>query len=163
MVATRTAGAGRQNGCYASEGQGHTGQLSGKRRAGADHRPAGRFYQSEDHRYRDASWPTAGGETRILVMKTSSLADVKAKFSAVVDEVVRTHEQVTVTRNGEPVVVIIAAEDLESLNETLALLADPEGRRRLEEARDEVHRGEFVTGDAMARLMEERRRREADE
>jgi prevent-host-death family protein len=42
-----------------------------------------------------------------------------------VEEIARTHEQYTVTRNGKPVVVMMAADDFEALMETLALLREP--------------------------------------
>jgi antitoxin YefM len=58
-------------------------------------------------------------------MKTEPLASAKAKLSALVEEIDRTHEQVTITRNGVPVVVVLAADDYDELMETLALLADP--------------------------------------
>ena len=61
-------------------------------------------------------------------MKTMSLAAAKSQFSALVDDAVATHEQVTVTRSGEPAVVILAVDDYESLLETLALLQDPADR-----------------------------------
>lgn len=60
-----------------------------------------------------------------MTMSSSTLASVKARFSAVVDEVYGTHERVTVTRNGHPVAVIISPDDLASLEETIALLSDP--------------------------------------
>ena len=47
----------------------------------------------------------------IVVMKTLSLAAAKTRFSALVEEAVATHEQIVVTRNGEPTVVVLAAED----------------------------------------------------
>lgn len=56
---------------------------------------------------------------RILRMKTTSLANVRANFSQYVQDVVTTRERVTVTRNGEPAVVLISADDLESLEEAL--------------------------------------------
>ncbi len=91
-------------------------------------------------------------------MKTAPIADVKAHLSAIVDEVVRTHEQVTITRNGEPVVVVLAVEDYESLVETLALLDDQADRERLAEAEAAVAQGEYATRDEMAEVMEARRR-----
>ncbi len=94
-------------------------------------------------------------------MKTAPLADVKAHLSALVDEVVRTHEQVTITRNGEPVAIVLALEDYESLLETLSLLDDQVGRERLAEAEAAVARGELATRDEMAEIMEARRRRDA--
>ena len=90
-------------------------------------------------------------------MTTASLAFVKAHFSALIDEVVRTHEQVTVTRNGEPAAIVLSLEEYESMRETLELLADPDARQRLEAARAEVGRGEYTTRDEMAALMERRR------
>ena len=68
-------------------------------------------------------------------MKVEPLASVKAHLSALLDEVARTHQQYTVTRNGQPVAVILAADDYESLMETIALLSDqpamePAGRGR---------------------------------
>jgi prevent-host-death family protein len=88
------------------------------------------------------------------------LADVKAHRSALVDEVVRTHEQVTITRNGEPVAIVLASEDYESLLETLSLLDDQVGRERLAEAEEAVARGAVATRDEMAEIMEARRRRD---
>lgn len=85
---------------------------------------------------------------------------MKAHRSALVDEVVRTHEQVTITRNGEPVAIVLASEDYESLLETLSLLDDQVGRERLAEAEEAVARGAVATRDEMAEIMEARRRRD---
>ena len=52
-------------------------------------------------------------------MKTTSLADVRTQLSKYVEDVVSTHERVTITRNGRPAAVLISAEDLEALEETL--------------------------------------------
>ncbi len=49
----------------------------------------------------------------------TSLADVRTKLSRYVDEVVRTHERVTITKNGKRAAVLISAEDLDALEETL--------------------------------------------
>ncbi|HEX6488987.1 MAG TPA: type II toxin-antitoxin system Phd/YefM family antitoxin [Candidatus Dormibacteraeota bacterium] len=56
--------------------------------------------------------------------ETLSLAEVKAHFSEVADRVERQHERVVVTRNGRPAVVLISPDDLESLEETVAILSD---------------------------------------
>ncbi len=55
----------------------------------------------------------------MLHMKTTSLADARTQFSRYVEDVVTTHERVTITRNGKPAAVLISAEDLEALEETL--------------------------------------------
>lgn len=79
---------------------------------------------------------------RILVMTTDSLANVKANFSSYVDEVNRTHERVEITRNGTPAAVLIAPDDLASLEETIAILSDPEMRRTMREGLDDIHSGD---------------------
>jgi prevent-host-death family protein len=95
-------------------------------------------------------------------MRTEPLASVKAHLSAMVDEIARTHEQYVVTRNGTPVVVMMAADDFEALMETLALLRDQEGIQRLAEAELAVAAGDVTTRDEMAAIMAERERREAE-
>lgn len=66
-----------------------------------------------------------GGVTTIQVMsETMPLATVKARFSEVADRVEKEQERIVVTRNGRPAVVLISPDDLESLEETLAILSD---------------------------------------
>lgn len=89
-------------------------------------------------------------------MKTMSLAAAKAQLSALVDEAVTTHEQVTVTRNGEPAVVVLAVEDFESLTETLAILQNAADRAEFERARHEADQGDVVDEEEMAALLRER-------
>jgi antitoxin YefM len=72
-------------------------------------------------------------------MRTEPLATVKATLSALVDEIVRTHEAITVTRKGTPAVVILASDDYESLVETLEWLNTPpfvDAIRAVQEALD---------------------------
>jgi prevent-host-death family protein len=99
----------------------------------------------------------------IIVMKTMSLAAAKTQFSALVDEAMSTHEQVTVTRNGEPAVVVLSVEDYESLLETLATLQDPEERAAFERARREADEDDVTEEDEMAALMREWLARRADQ
>ncbi len=57
--------------------------------------------------------------------ETTSLANVKAKLSAYVETVHATHDRVTITRQGEPVAVLISPAELESIDATLEVLSDP--------------------------------------
>ncbi|MDP9318405.1 MAG: type II toxin-antitoxin system Phd/YefM family antitoxin [Actinomycetota bacterium] len=91
-------------------------------------------------------------------MRTQSLASVKTHFSAVVDSVHDTHERVIVTKNGEPSVVVVAVEDLESLEETLAILQDEKTMRALAQAEREVAAGETVDAEGLRDLMARRPR-----
>ena len=90
-------------------------------------------------------------------MQTLPLSEVKARLSEIADEVDQTHERVNVTRNGRDFVVLIAKEDLDSLEATLELLADPEALERLAQAERDIAAGEGTTGEEMAELMRQRR------
>jgi prevent-host-death family protein len=86
------------------------------------------------------------------------LSEAKSRLSEIADEVHRTHDRVDVTRNGRRYVVIMSAEDLESLEATIELLTDPAAMTRIEDARAAVARGDVVARDELAAAMEERRR-----
>lgn len=92
-------------------------------------------------------------------MRTVPLSEVKARLSEIADEVDQTHERVYVTRNGRDFVVLISKEDLDSLEATLELLADPEALGRLAQAERDIAAGQVVTGEQMAELMRQRRAR----
>jgi prevent-host-death family protein len=88
------------------------------------------------------------------------LSDAKARLSEIADEVDRTHERVHITRNGREYVVLISAEDLESIEATLELLSDPQAMAEIREADADVAAGNVTSGADLAVAMEERRRRE---
>ncbi|MFD4403622.1 type II toxin-antitoxin system Phd/YefM family antitoxin [Nocardia sp. NPDC058499] len=85
------------------------------------------------------------------------LAEAKATLSEVVGRVRNQHERVTITVRGEPAAVLVAVEDLESLEETIAVLSDPETVARLVASDAELARGETVTADELATAMANRR------
>jgi antitoxin YefM len=88
------------------------------------------------------------------------LSEAKAKLSEVADEVDRTHDRVHITRNGREYVVLIAAEDLESLEATIELLSDPAAVARIQDAEAALARGESTTAEEMAQVMTQRQARE---
>ena len=79
-------------------------------------------------------------------MTTEALRTVKDRFSEYIDRVEHHHERIVVTRNGHAAAVIISTEDLESLEETLALLTD-------QRAMEEIRAGDaaFAQGDTPRR------------
>lgn len=93
-------------------------------------------------------------------MTTIPLSEAKARLSEVADEVDRTHDRVHITRNGREYVVLISAEDLESLEATIELLSDPEAMARIRQAEEDIASGEVTTADEMATLMAQRAARE---
>ena len=83
-------------------------------------------------------------------------ATEKARLSEIAEEVGRTHERVHITKNGKDYVVLLAAEDLESIEATLELLSDPAAQERIAQSRDEIARGEGLSIAEVARSLEER-------
>jgi antitoxin YefM len=53
---------------------------------------------------------------------------------------------VTITRNGRDVAVLLSAEDLAELEETLSVLSDPEALADIREADAAYARGDVVRG-----------------
>lgn len=79
-------------------------------------------------------------------MTTEALRTVRDRFSEYVDRVERHHDRIIVSRNGRPAAVLISVADLESLEETLDVLSDPEAMAGLRQAQAEVERGDVVRG-----------------
>jgi prevent-host-death family protein len=82
-----------------------------------------------------------------------SLADAKAHFSELVSRVDRQHDRVTVTVHGRPSAVLLSPDDLEALEETIAILSDGEAVRQLAASDAEVARGEGESEEDLAQAM----------
>ncbi|MEO6793909.1 MAG: type II toxin-antitoxin system Phd/YefM family antitoxin [Mycobacterium sp.] len=67
------------------------------------------------------------------------------------------HERITVTVHGKPAAVLLAVDDLESLEETIAVLSDSVAVRALGEAEAELARGEGKDEAGLAAAMRARR------
>ncbi|HEY5857484.1 MAG TPA: type II toxin-antitoxin system Phd/YefM family antitoxin [Aldersonia sp.] len=97
----------------------------------------------------------------MTVETVMSVAAVKAHLSELVARVNSQHERVTVTVHGQPSAVLIATEDLESLEESIAILSDPDTLQRLAASDAELARGEGESEGRLAQAMSERRRHSA--
>jgi antitoxin YefM len=93
---------------------------------------------------------------RLMTMTTLPLGEVKTHLSELVGRVHDHHERVTVTVHGRPSAVLVAVEDLERLEETLAIMRDPDTLRRLAESDAELARGEEVSADELAEIIRKR-------
>ncbi len=93
----------------------------------------------------------------VTMTETTSLAETKAHLSELVARVGEQHERITVTVHGRPAAVILAVDDLESLEETIAVLSDSAAVRALSEADAQLARGEGETQDQLAAAMHARR------
>lgn len=86
-------------------------------------------------------------------MVSESLRSVRDRFSEFIERVNAQHERVTITRNGSPVAVLLSHEDLESLEETLAILSDPEAMKELAEGERALMEGDVVQGVEAVRAL----------
>ena len=93
---------------------------------------------------------------KLLTMTTLPLGEVKTHLSELVGRVHDHHERVTVTVHGRPSAVLVAVEDLERLEETLAIMRDADTMRRLAESDAELARGEEVTAAELAETIRTR-------
>ena len=89
-------------------------------------------------------------------MATEPLRTVRDRFSEFVERVEGHHERVVVTRNGTPAAVLINPDDLESLEETIAVLGDAAAVAELVEAHRAYLEGDVVRGDDAVRALRPR-------
>lgn len=75
---------------------------------------------------------------------TIPFSEAKAHLSELADRVEHEHDRVLVTRNGRPSFVLVSADDLESLEETLAITRDDELMDSLRKSRKESASGKRV-------------------
>ena len=57
-------------------------------------------------------------------MKTLPLSEAKSQLSSLVEQVRALDDQVTITRNGRPVAVLVSAEEFERWKETIEVRGD---------------------------------------
>ena len=86
-------------------------------------------------------------------MASESLRSVRDRFSEFVERVSSHHERVVITRNGSPAAVLMSPEDLESLEETLAVLGDGEAVAELAEAHRAYLEDDVIRGVEAARAL----------
>jgi prevent-host-death family protein len=92
--------------------------------------------------------------------ETLPLATVKARFSEIVDRVARQQDRVIVTRNGQPAAVLVSTDDLESLEETLAIMSDRSLVAQIRASEKAAARGDSgVEIDELRASLERRRTR----
>ncbi len=87
-------------------------------------------------------------------MRTVTVTEAKAHLNELVEDAATTHEQVVITRHGRPAVVLVAADDLESMKETVYWLSRPGLREDLVEARAEIRDGKTLSTEEMLRDLD---------
>ncbi|MGI8433618.1 MAG: type II toxin-antitoxin system Phd/YefM family antitoxin [Nocardioidaceae bacterium] len=80
-------------------------------------------------------------------MQTLPISQVRDKLNELVDEARLTHEQVTITKNGTPAAVLVAADEWASMQETLFWLSQPDIHEDIAKGRAELAAGETMSED----------------
>lgn len=86
-------------------------------------------------------------------MRTVALSEAKDKLSSLIDDVDSTHDIITITRHGHAAAVLMSADDLESLRETVYWLSKPGLAATLAEADAAIASGDTVGSDAVRREL----------
>jgi antitoxin YefM len=92
-----------------------------------------------------------------MTMSTMPLAEVKAHLSEVVSRVNGQHDRVTVTVHGQASAVIMSPDDLERLEETIAVLADDAIIRQLASSEADLVAGRVEDAGTLAAAMRARK------
>lgn len=80
-------------------------------------------------------------------MTAVPLGELRDRLSEYVADVVRTHARVTITRHGHPAAVLISADDLASIEETLEILGTAGAAQAIREGRADAASGRFADND----------------
>lgn len=79
-------------------------------------------------------------------MMIESLRGAKDHLSEFAERAHGTHERIFIARNVTSVTVLISSDDMESTEETMAILSDPDALRAIAEAEREIAEGDMVRG-----------------
>ena len=77
-------------------------------------------------------------------MKDMPITEVRDELTSLPEQLSHTHETVTVTRRGKPVLAILPWEEYETLVETLDVLSDPELMATLRQSLKEAKQGKLI-------------------
>src|ERR1035438_1263849 len=74
----------------------------------------------------------------------------------IADRAAAEHDHFTVTRNGRPHVMVVSVAEWDELQETIAVLTDPEARADLAESAEASQRGDFTIEEEMQAILDAR-------
>jgi len=78
----------------------------------------------------------------ITMSKLMSISDVRANLPDLVNKVNDTLDRVTITVNGQPKAILVSAEELDSLEETVEILAIPGAKNSISQGLKEAKKGQ---------------------
>jgi antitoxin YefM len=75
---------------------------------------------------------------------TISSTEARSNFAEIIDHIAEEGARYTVTLNGKPKAVLLAADELEGLLETLEILSEPGASARIKEVERRIEEGEWL-------------------
>jgi prevent-host-death family protein len=87
-------------------------------------------------------------------MKDLPITEARDELTTLPDKLHETHETVTVTRRGKPVLAILPWEEYEALVETLEVLSDEEQMQMLRQSIKEVKQGKLIPWERAKRKLD---------
>jgi prevent-host-death family protein len=78
------------------------------------------------------------------------LAEARSRLSEIVTDAQATHERFEITRNGRPAAVLVAAEDYDAMRETIAVLADGDLMRDVQEGLAQLRADDYLDENGLA-------------
>jgi len=76
-------------------------------------------------------------------MQTIPYKEACDRLASLMDEITRNREPITITRNGQGPVVLLAAEEYAAMEETLHLLSTPANAARIREGLEDYANGKL--------------------
>lgn len=80
-------------------------------------------------------------------MKDLPITEARDELTTLPDKLSHTHETVTVTRRGKPVLAILPWEEYEAIVETLEILSDADLMTQLRQGIKEMKQGKLIPWD----------------
>jgi antitoxin YefM len=80
-------------------------------------------------------------------MRTVAFSEARKDLSNIVDEVSSSHEHVVITKKGLPQAVVMSAEEFESWQETLEIMADRKAMAAIRRAERDIKAGRVKSWD----------------
>lgn len=91
----------------------------------------------------------------IMYMSTVPVADARAQLSRLIDEASSTHARFEITRNGRRAAVLLSADDFDTMQDTIAVLADAELLAAHHEGQAAIDAGDYLDADQLTHAMRE--------
>ena len=86
------------------------------------------------------------------IQHTISSTEARKRFAEIIDQVADTGARYTLTVNGRPKVVIIGAEELDSIEETLDIMSSPEEMEAIRRGQEDIAAGRVFS---MEQILED--------